>query len=997
MVIILLLYGAFWTGCQNSDQLPDQVDYNFHVRPILSNNCYTCHGPDPSSREADLRLDIFEGATAENEDGQAAIVPGNPGKSLLLQKVASHDPDEMMPPPEAKKVLSETEIALLEKWIKQGAKWKEHWAFIPPQKYNVPRSGSSSQVNNEIDRFILQKLKQQKIKPNEQADKHQLIRRLSYSLTGLPPSIEDVEAFLEDDSPEAYEKLVDRLLASPHFGEKWARHWMDLVRYAETKGHEFDYGIGGAWHYRDYLIRAFNSDLPYDQLIKEHLAGDMLEHPRLHPTESFNESIIGTAYFNMCEGKHSPVDTKAEEMDIIDNAIDVTSKSFQALTVGCAKCHDHKFDPIPTKDYYALYGIFESSRLGPIPTKTTPQTLKSLEEIKAIKGSIRQQIADRFAQEKDFMANLVEVDQTSTIHRVSDISANKDSSDDITVFEDFRDGEWGNWYSHGLAFGNKPVSGELILDEERKSVVGLAGTRISSKSVGKGVQGVLRSPNFEIPTDKITVRAAGKNSSVRLIMNNFQMIQNPIYGELDKTVDGEEMKHYTMEVSMWRGRSAYLEIIPGKYTRHVYAINPDEYIEAEYVLFHNEELPEDFLVPLNDQGFENSLEAWKNGELANNYIEKIDAYLQSRPLAIPAQTIETWEKLQQKSSELYDPTHIMGLQEGDPVYSHVFIRGDFNQLSEEPVERIFMRGIENIQAEITNEGSGRLDLAEAIASENNPLTSRVMVNRIWHHLFGRGIVETVDNFGVQGKLPSHPELLDFLALKFVEYDWSIKKMIKFILMSQTFQRSTHIGEEAAQKDPQNLYLSHFPVKRIEAEAIRDAMLSVSGCLDLTLFGPSVPIHLTEFMKGRGRPGRSGPLDGDGRRSIYTSVRRNFLSPMMLAFDMPIPFTTFGKRNVSNVPAQSLTLMNDPFVGDQALMWARNLLSKVESMDERLERIYIQAFSRPPSKQELDEARAFLLEQGEIYELSDAEVLQDYRPWLDFCHAVMNMKEFIFLM
>lgn len=339
-------------SCNNSNQsyepLPKKIDFNFDIRPILVQNCYLCHGPDPSSRKANLRLDTYEGATAALKDGGHAVVPGKPNKSELIYRITHEHEDKIMPPPEMNSKLSEREVNLLEKWIKQGAEWKPHWSFIKPN--------TDAQPNN-IDFYVDNYLIQKKLNKSPIANKNTLIRRVSYLLTGLPPLAEDVKSFVEDSSEDAYEKMVDKYLNSKAYGERWARHWMDLVRYAETKGHEFDYAITGAWKYRDYLIKAFNNDVPYNQLLKEHLAGDLLNKKRYNAKTGELESHLATAFFAMGEGTHSPVDVRQDEANRIDNIIDVTSKTFQGLTVSCAKCHDHKFDPITAADYYAFYGL----------------------------------------------------------------------------------------------------------------------------------------------------------------------------------------------------------------------------------------------------------------------------------------------------------------------------------------------------------------------------------------------------------------------------------------------------------------------------------------------------------------------------------------------------------------------------------------------------------------------------------------------------------------
>jgi cytochrome c553 len=384
-----------------------------------------------------LRLDSYDHATALLPSGKRAIVPGNARKSELIRRISSSDHQEIMPPIEMNKTLSEREVALLSKWIEQGAKWEPYWAFMPVEDPPVPSVQLMDFVNNDIDNFILNKLSYNNLNPSTKSDKSILLRRLSYILTGLPPSIDELNQFISDSSPQAYAKMVDYYLASPRFGEHWARHWMDLVRYADTRGHEFDYGIIEAWRYRDYLIRAFNEDLSYQQLVKEHLAGDLVDQPRSNQFGG-NESIIGTAFFCLTEGKHSPVDIRADEAERIDNIIDVTTKTFQGLTVGCAKCHDHKFDPIPTTDYYALYGMIESTRFALTPLSLGEEKLQLLDSVKTDMNAIKSLLAEQ----ELFRSN-------KTIEQVR-FALPKEA----TVIGDFREGDLQDWDNQGIAFKN---------------------------------------------------------------------------------------------------------------------------------------------------------------------------------------------------------------------------------------------------------------------------------------------------------------------------------------------------------------------------------------------------------------------------------------------------------------------------------------------------------------------------------------------------------------
>ncbi|MDP5047982.1 MAG: PSD1 and planctomycete cytochrome C domain-containing protein [Saprospiraceae bacterium] len=936
---MLLLY---W-GCRSiENRMPATVDFNYHIRPILVQKCYLCHGPDASSRQANLRLDTYEGATVLLKSGNRAIDLKHTEKSMVLFRINHTDPDMIMPTPDSKLVLTEKEKELLEKWIQQGAAWKPHWAFISPEKQNTPDKNK-----NPIDYFIDREIKNQGLTPVEEASKNSLIRRVSFLLTGLPPSPSEVQSFLNDSSSDAYPKMVDKYLNSPHFGERWARHWMDLVRFAETKGHEFDYAIPGAWRYRDYLIRAFNGDVPYNQLVKEHLAGDLLPQPRINKVEKINESQLGTLFFAFPEGTHSPVDIRKDEADRIDNLIDVTGKTFLGLTVSCAKCHDHKFDPISTKDYYALYGVMEGTRFSPASPHIY-ETKKRFETLKGVQDSI-----------KDLVL----------LNWMDQFSKNKVMSNTDSVLGNFTGSDLNRWKSDGLAFTDETTLGDPIFNK-KANLVGFEGGRASSKRLAKGVFGALRSPDFIIDKNNIGVYASGNKGTIRIIIDNFQLISYPIYGGLTKHVDNEKMDKYLFDVSQWKGHKAYVEILPGIYDNHLFKMPKDAFVEVKYV------------ISFNDKWFEPPLISAKWNPQKSLDSKKIKVYL---------------EKKERYQSNFPDSTEfISSITDGFGKNSPVFIRGNHNELSKEKVPRSFLSALSTGKFNLNVSGSGRLALAEAITNKDNPLTYRVFVNRVWHHLFGKGIVETVDNFGLQGKLPTHPELLDYLALSFVKEGYSMKKLIRQIVLSETFKRTTKGMESSVKKDPLNHYLSFYPLRRLEAESLRDAILSVSGNLDSTLFGKSVPVHITSFMNGRGKPGRSGPMDGEGRRSIYVEMRRNFLDPFMSAFDRPIPFTTFGKRTVTNVPAQALILMNDPFIHNQAAVMVKKMNEKgISGFTARIQWIYQRAFSRNPSEEEIISARSFYESLKKKHQGKDKKLL-DEMIWKDFIHTHFNLKEFIYL-
>ncbi len=976
--VLLLPFVLF--ACQDSSinysgtPLPEEIDFNFHIRPILSNNCYLCHGPDISTREADLRLDTKEGATRKGENGKA-IVPGNPGRSLLIQRLVSEDPEYRMPPKDQKRTLSNREFALLEKWIDQGAKYKDPWWLLEPKMPDIPMALEAWNPSNNIDRFIYQKLDSQGLSAPKSVNKNQELRRLSFALTGLPPSPEDLADYLNDSSDAAYEREVDRLLDSPHYGEKWARHWLDLARYAETKGHEFDYPVFGAWMYRDYLIKAFNDDISYKRFVVEQLAGDLIEG-RIDPETGDNQSLIATMFSLLNEETHSPVNVRKHQIDRIDNQIDVTSKTFMALTVACAKCHDHKFDPIPTTDYHAMLGMFESSRQVKHP-RVNESDMRAMKEGTQLRKAMRQQLKSYLLLLGNNGANPNPSALGETISPID--------GESFKMIEDFRDGSWEDWKQAGYAFGDAPSTGEPQYDMDSGNLLGFLPHAASGRIVKPGLSGILLSPNFVIDSDSIAFSASGINGTVRVIVENFHMIQNPIYGQLSTKVDSNGFQTYRIDVSKWKGMNAYIEISNTGYQGQYLDWKEDSYVEVEWLASYSDSFEKlEKAVSVVSSG--NALTNWLAERSNNADIELLNRDVKSGNLSYDFRLPQSG--LYNLIAETKEPELFYGLFPGDKnIESPVFTRGNYKTPEDSTVPHRFLSAFSSSEEVFTRSPSGRLEFAEAIATEDNPMSARVYVNRIWHHLFGKGIVASTDNFGAQGKLPTHPKLLDFLALKFMENGWSSKSIIKEMVMSSTFRQSSRASEEATRIDPDNLLLHSYPSRRLEAETIRDAILAASNELDRQLYGPSSKVYLTDFMNGRGRPSESGPIDGDGRRSIYQEIRRNFLSPFMLAFDMPIPFSSTGTRTTSNVPAQSLTFMNDPFVHEMSRRWGSELLKDAASQEERIDSIYLSALSREASPEEIQNGLDFLTENGGLDSMDS---------WSALVHVVFNLKEFIYL-
>jgi hypothetical protein len=946
---------------------PESVEFfEKKVRPILADHCYACHSAASKTSLGGLRLDSHEGLLKGGDRG-SELTPATPEKSRLLTAIGYQDHALQMPPTGR---LTDEQIAVLTRWVKEGAVWpagsaavappakpvfnlKErarHWAFQPVKAAMPPKVHNAAWSRNAIDNFILAKLEANNMAPAPPADRRTLIRRVTFDLIGLPPTPAEIDAFLADRSPDAYRKVVDRLLASPHYGERWARHWLDLARYAETDGHEQDFEKPGPYEYRDYVIRALNADLPYNQFVREQVAGDLLPHPRINPKDGFNESLVGTGFWYLGEATHSPVDLLDDEAIRVDNQIDVFSKTFLGLSVGCARCHDHKFDPIPTKDYYALSGFLHSSRYqvaSLVPSERVQPAIHQLEQVNAQLSSLAA--------------------QTSAASYIQ-----PETPAGATVFEDFSHPDWRGWYATGEAFGAGPQAESLMVNApagHEPHLERLTGSRVADGGgLSERLQGVLRSRTFKISTSKIFYHMAGHDAEVNLIIDNFELIQDPIYGGLKIHPDNRDhMAWYSQDVSKWKGHRAFIELRDPGHARLV----------VDRILFSDGPVPTEPKSTARAAVFTGSGSSARTASL--NGGEERAARLQT----LLSQKAEI-------EATLPEPRWAMAMADGTGENDHVHIRGNSATLGPE-VGRRFLEVFDGPRPLVSRDDCGRLELADRLVAPTDPLLPRVIVNRLWLHHFGEGIVRTPDDFGIMGQKPTHPELLDYLATQLVRNGWSLKQMHRMMVLSSAYQMSSRPEPEIDRRDPSNLLLHRMPVRRLEGEAVRDAILAVSGRLDSKLYGPSVRPFLTPFMEGRNRP-ETGPLDGAGRRSIYIGVRRNFLTPLFLAFDYPVPFTTMGRRTVSNVPAQALTLMNDPFVLQQAQVWADRVLAKPGlTPRDRVVSMYQTIFGRPPAKEELAAALAFLVDQSRRYGAADSP-----SAWRDLCHVLFNVKEFIFI-
>ena len=1088
-----------------------------NIRPILATHCFRCHGPE--QQKSGLRLDSPEGLRGKGKFG-TILVPGDPEKSVLYTALSHQIPKLKMPYQE--EPLSTVIVANFKKWIESGAAWPPKvdantndsgfnynqrvlrlpWIWRKPIKPTLPSIQTSQWPLDSIDYFVYSKLAEAGLKPAADADPAAWLRRTYFAITGLPPTQDAIQDFIANESPDRYAQVTDHLLDSPHFGERWARHWMDLVRYSESRGHESDFVIPNAYHYRDYLIRAYNDDLPYDQFIREHLAGDLLPDPRLNPDTRANESILATAWPFLGEEVHSPVDIRQDECERLDNKIDVFSKTFLGLTLSCARCHDHKFDAIPQSDYYAMAGFLLSSSYRQVRFETMESNgviARALQEFEnSYQQKVRQFIVNSFQTslpdiKRYWLAAAKVIKHPSsmedTIHNhsvrrkqlnrwINTFKQSRDQPDsplyllaraiysdnptkdaslqairdnwstDISspvenathVIADYADTHSTPWLTNGFSFGLNPRRiGELSFSPTNTAPV------LSIFTYGAAVRdpvwdalsihqenevepgamastersnGMIRTPTVTLRDGLIHYYFSGKAKVYASVASHI-MLAGPLHQTLIKELESDEPTWITHDLRDYKGHRVHFEFgpigsAPCKVLQVVEGPNPlsGRLIANRFpslVTFQTCKTLEDYvsvmhrgysmaLKRFNDQSHPTGqaakeLAGWMHWMLQNPelFCSKLENYRQG--VTRFHKDYHGHRANRMKDIQLVSRTAVAWL-DGNGVNEQMLLRGNY-RTPDVLVTRNAPRALQtSLPPDIS--GSGRLQLADHMTDPDNPLIARVMVNRIWHHLFGNGIVRTVNNFGWLGDRPSHPELLDYLSIVFVEKDhWSVKAMIRRLVMSRTFRMSSNpVNGLANTVDPLNRLLHRMPVKRLEAETIRDSLLAVSGRLDRTLFGIPVPVHLTEFVIGRGRPTESGPLDGEGRRTVYTAVRRNFLPTMLLTFNMPIPFNSIGRRTLTNVPAQSLALMNDKLVYQQARFWAERILTKhgSENTESRIRNMYWTAFGRPADNQEVDLCLKAVTELA----LSHDCDRNDVRVWTDLCHSLFQANEFIYL-
>lgn len=1075
-LLLLLIAGSLIA--QESD---NNVEFfEKRIRPVLVSKCYECHSSIASEIKGGLTLDSRAGIR-EGGDSGPAVVPGKLEESLLYSAL-QHVTFEM--PPDEK--LSEDILLDFKTWILSGATdprdkppnpdqlahqiWedafqqrKSLWSFQPLRKSPPPSVKQNNWSNLPIDLFILTKLHENGLSPATIADKTTLIRRLSYTLTGLPPTPAEFQQFVKNDSPSSWSDAIQYYLSSPHFGERFARHWMDVVRYTDTYGYEWDIPANGSWQYRDYLIRAFNADIPFDQLVREQIAGDLLPEPRINEQLQLIESYIGPMFYQLGEHRHGDSNEfEGIHQEMLDNKVDAFSKAFQAITIACARCHDHKLDPISQKEYYALAGTFMSSRwirrTVDLPTRNSAVK----EQLEVAKAQLRKALLQAWLEDlkTNITVNSLDAIQPESalpigdinhpwneIHRLednevatkwealleshqsADTEAEKYNEINYTLIADFRQGNVDHWFTDGDGIGTIKQSGDFTVHQGEQFVKSLLLPGIATSHLSKKLNGALRSPLTKDFSGGFlhALTAGGDFAAQRTVIDNAFLCEKQQYYANDryswKTLNlyknedrriffefttktsnpnfpprwglgtklTEQMEH--SPESWFSVSKVYMAQGPGSPKRRLTAFidllksgTPNSKSEAA-LLYRN--------------WLSSMISAWANGTASDDQIQVLNNLLQTpwitkssfdkrlKPL------VDNYRKIE---SQILPPRTVNSMADHDPGLNYrLNIRGSYYDLGD-PIPRGYLRlfadeGQESLPFQ--SKQSGRLELAEQIASARNPLTARVYVNRIWQWLFGTGIVDTPSNFGALGNRPSHPELLDWLATQFIEDGWSTKRLIESILLTQAWRQSSQVAADAIQKDPSNRYLHHFATRRLESEAIGDAMLAVAGTLDRKMYGaPHNPYRTAEDEMKRLF---SGPVDANRRRMIYTKVTIMEPAKFLATFNSPDPKIPTGVRDITNTPAQALSLLNDPFTIEVARQWSEQVIEDHNTNPRtRIEGMLEAAFSRSISTLELSQWETALIKLSDLRDVPEDAIMNNSQLWADIAHTIFNTKEFIYL-
>ncbi len=978
--------------------VPDNIDFNRHVKPILSDRCFSCHGPDKGKLKAGLRLDIPDAVYGELPEtpGKKALVPGSLRNSEVFKRIISTDPDYLMPEPKSHLTLSAYEKAVLIKWIENGATYKPHWAFIKPVKPDLPEVTQKAWMKNPIDQFILSHLEKEKLPPSPQADKETLLRRISLDLTGLPPSLDEMDAFIKDPSPNAYEKQVDRLLASPHYGEKMATDWLDVARFADSHGYTVD-RLRDMSPWRDWVINAFNKNLSYNDFITWQLAGDLLPHPT-------KEQLIATAFNrNHQQNMEGGIVEEEFRVEYVTDRVNTTAEAFMALTVGCARCHDHKFDPISQKEYYQMYSFFnnikEAGQISWDNAMPVPTMLITNDE----KDKILSFFKTKEQQKQDQLRTEAQAEENSFNQWLQSNAYKKGLPQkfprDVVAYFPLNDSSLKNSIKpFGKAAmkreGNTKESPVMVPDEKGKALRFNGDTWLDLVNIGK----YKRSDPFSVSV-WVNIPAAIKSGvifhrGISGLLYNFRgfhlaLENNKLQLEMAHTAPYNAIIEYTKQ-DVPRDQWIHLAVT---YDGSSKAGGFKIYLNGTEMqtVTDQDNLYKDIVFADPKQQPALQFGAWERGMgLTGGKIKDITvfsrdlAYLEVLQIADSksfteifnksAASLTATEKLFFKEyylanfsarqklarSELiklrahYNDSienlpELMVMQEMPlPRKAYILDRGQYDTYKEE----VFPDVPKSILPMPKNFQRNRLGFAQWLVHPDHPLTARVAVNRYWQMYFGKGLVKSAEDFGNQGEMPSNPELLDWLALSFRESGWNVKALQKMIVMSATYRQSSKSGPRANAADPENILLSHAPANRLTAEMLRDNALAASGLLNLKIGGPSVyPYQPEGLWKINGSEYKEDTGNNIYRRGLYTVWRRSAPNPTQATFDVGIRTSCIVGRQKTNTPLQALVTLNDPTFVEAAKVMGEQITEGADTK-KGIVLAFRTLTGRRPSQQEL---------------------------------------------
>ena len=957
------------------------------IRPVLAERCYQCHGADPERVWGGLVLVDAAGLEAGGDSG-AVVVPGAPDESLLMEVIRYGGPIKM--PPDGR--LPEDVVADFERWISSGAPdprvsdtpvvaarsdagaeydfgpGREHWAFQAMRRPTPPPVRNESWIRNPIDRFILSRLELEGLSPVGPAGKRQLLRRVTFDLTGLAPTPAEIDAFLADTRPDAYERVVDRLLASPRYGERWGRHWLDVARYADSNGLDENVAHRNAFRYRDWVIAAFNDDLPYDQFVKAQIAGDLL--PASSDEERF-ANLRATGFLTVGAKVLAEQDEDKMLIDIVDEQVNVVGRAFLAEPIGCARCHDHKFDPIPTADYYAMAGIMRSTKtMGgedsrwverPLADEATVEAYEAAQELvedaeEAVAAVVDAQNEELRRPRREALAAYLLAAEEAYPLWSEDEQANRAAMDEVSRIAE-RDGL------------------------EAAVVAGWVRAFFDYRE-GPPVQGDGPNPSvvFEIwdtyaAADPATYEQVTED--LRALIASEKVLIAPLTRSL---VRGPAPR--SLEEVAWRYASLF----------GVIDIAWSEHLQRLGLRDEDELSPGDFRLPREQEELRRLVYDGRLCILCLPQTEEERLYPEEvlAELATLRAVVE-----EREAASPPRPPYAMSVEEDEIVDLPVHIRGSHLNLADTPQPRGFLRVTDHLvpPPPIPPDESGRLQLAEWITHPEHPLTARVMANRIWHWHFGRGLVDTPSNFGATGSTPTHPELLDWLARRLIEEGWSVKALHRQILLSSTYRLSTDYGEAQATVDEGNRLLWRMNRQRLEVEPIRDTLLQLAGTLDLTMGGRVEEYNPRGYVFSEGNTFGRFDFYAAPRRSVYMPVVRNAIYDIFAGFDFGNASDSVGARPATVVPSQALLMMNSEFVETQAGRFAERLLADADAtVEARIGAAFVHAYGREASDEEIADSVAFLDEMRDTAPEGEEERF----AWTRLCHVILGASEFIYI-